>query len=518
VLGRALRPAIAIVLLALCPATFAHAAEPLYVEASRGPIPLVGAPNSLVGEKEGEGFTSGEGFGSVLVGYDGRKSSEILWSTPQGVFYLDSYHQPRGPGVVEGDPDSFSVIDAPRQRVRLYRERGERYPLAGRLRTGPEPVAVAGRSVDDGVSILNRGSADLWIYTSDGRGTAQPPVEVPIGGAPTDVVTLYLPVRPVFVADAATDTVTELTRFKASAFEFERTIPVGKDPVDLAFGNFVRKHDDEEPEVAVANRGSDTVTILAGPPGADFSYPYDPIGTYAAGDEPVAVLAVDVDGKDGDDLAVVDAGSDRLTILLNDGHGHLHRAASYPTGRDPVAVAVMGFDRGFGPDLVVANHGSRSLTVLLRHEPGLCRGHEARPVTGTAGDDVLRGAEGVDLIRALGGDDKLLGHAGGDCLYGGAGDDLVFGNSAGDLIDGGPGDDRLFGGIPELSPRRGRDTIVGGPGRDRIYAGPADDVIRAADGERDRVDCGADRDVAFVDREDVVLHCERIDVVSPSRR
>ena len=515
-LGRALRLAVAVALLAIGPAALARGAGPLYTEAPRGPIPLVGAPNSLVGEREGESF--GEGNGSVLIGYDGRKSSEIIQNTPRGLFYLGGYHPPRGPGKVVGDYDAFGVLDAPHRLLRLYDEREGRFPLKQRLRTGPDPVAVSVNPVYEYVSVLNRGSADLWVYGLDEKSRWRREATVPIGGNPTDVVSWFVYSRPIFVSDAGRDSVTELTGLKDGAFEFERRIPVGKDPVDLALGEFVRREDDEEPEVAVANRRSGTVTILDGRPGPDDSYPFKPIGTYAAGDEPVAVLATDVDGKDGDDLAVVDAGSDRLTLLLNDGRGHFHRVASYPTGRDPVAVAEIEFDRSFGPDLVVANHGSHSLTVLLRREPGVCRGREARPITGTSRDDRLRGGDGVDLIRGLAGDDSVVGNASGDCLYGGPGDDFVLGSSGGDLISGGPGDDRIVGGPPEFNPSRGRDTIIGGPGRDRIQAGGADDVVRTADGERDRVDCGGGHDIAYVDPRDAVVGCERVHVVGLPRR
>jgi Ca2+-binding RTX toxin-like protein len=193
----------------------------------------------------------------------------------------------------------------------------------------------------------------------------------------------------------------------------------------------------------------------------------------------------------------------------------MNRAGYYPTGRDSVAVsAVQSFDRSFGPDLIVANHGSDDLTVLLRREPGICRGREARPITGTAGADALQGDNDVDLMRGLGGDDQVFGESSGDCLYGGGGDDCMLNRSGGDLIDGGPGKDRIYGGLPEFRRRRGRDTIIGGPGRDSIHAGDANDLVRAVDGERDNVDCGGGKeDVAYVDRRDRVVGCERVHVV-----
>jgi hypothetical protein len=70
--------------------------QPLFREDPAGPILLQRKPNSLVAGMS-EGFTSGEGFGSVLVGYDARKSSEILWNKGEGLFYLNDYHPHGGP-------------------------------------------------------------------------------------------------------------------------------------------------------------------------------------------------------------------------------------------------------------------------------------------------------------------------------------------------------------------------------------------------------------------------------------
>ena len=258
------------------------------------------------------------------------------------------------------------------------------------------------------------------------------------------------------------------------------------------------------------------MTILDSPHAKDYaSTEYRRIGTYPAGSEPVAARVVNIDEKDGPDLAVIDAGSDRLTVLLNDGHGHFHQAGSYPAGQDPVAVSVIGsFDRSFGPDLIIANHDPHTLTILLRHEAGVCRGREAKPITGTNSAEVLAGGSGTDLIRGRGGKDKIFGNASGDCLYGDGGDDYILGRSRGDLIYGGPGDDRIYGGLLEYNRTRGRDKIVGGPGRDSIFAGGADDEVRAVDGERDRVDCAGGHDVAYVDRGDVVSECERVHTVA----
>lgn len=98
---------------------------------------------------------------------------------------------------------------------------------------------------------------------------------------------------------------------------------------------------------------------------------------------------------------------------------------------------------------------------------------------------------------------RIIGTAHADYLPGGGGNDVIYGLGGNDTILGGAGDDRLYGGP-------GNDVIDGGPGSDHIYGGPGSDTIRAADGQRDWIDCGPGRDHAIVDRIDIVKNCESI--------
>jgi predicted extracellular nuclease len=83
---------------------------------------------------------------------------------------------------------------------------------------------------------------------------------------------------------------------------------------------------------------------------------------------------------------------------------------------------------------------------------------------GTAGDDVLRGGNGVDVIMGLGGNDTITGGNGSDVICGGAGNDTLTGDNGTDLLLGGFGDDVLRGG-------NGGDTLTGGPGTDVLDQG-----------------------------------------------
>jgi hypothetical protein len=120
-------------------------------------------------------------------------------------------------------------------------------------------------------------------------------------------------------------------------------------------------------------------------------------------------------------------------------------------------------------------------------------------VSGLPISQPVRGKRIVGTRRA----DRIRGTPGPDVLLGRGGNDLVMGLAGDDRIDGGSGRDRLDGGS-------GKDRITGGPGRDRVRAGRGDDQVFTRDGRADRVDCGAGRDVATVDRRDHVAHCERV--------
>jgi hemolysin type calcium-binding protein len=66
--------------------------------------------------------------------------------------------------------------------------------------------------------------------------------------------------------------------------------------------------------------------------------------------------------------------------------------------------------------------------------------------------------------------------------------DKISGTSGADTINGKGGKDKIkgMGGKDTLSGGKGKDTIVGGPAADRMMGGAGNDVIKAADGKRDK--------------------------------
>lgn len=103
-----------------------------------------------------------------------------------------------------------------------------------------------------------------------------------------------------------------------------------------------------------------------------------------------------------------------------------------------------------------------------------CEGASAR--VGNDSSNVIRGSAARDRLAGLGGDDRLYGADGADCVDGGA----------------------------------GADVLVGGSGRDRLVGGAGDDLVRAYDGDPDRVECGDGFDAVVTDGKDVLSDCESV--------
>jgi hypothetical protein len=109
---------------------------------------------------------------------------------------------------------------------------------------------------------------------------------------------------------------------------------------------------------------------------------------------------------------------------------------------------------------------------------------------GGYGDDKILGRGGSDVIRGGDGVDELRGEQGKDTIDGGFGDDSVKGGSGDDTLGGQHGTDRLYG-------NDGRDTLDGGYGNDRLDAGSGDDWLFGGLGD-DILKGGPGRDLFWV--------------------
>ena len=116
------------------------------------------------------------------------------------------------------------------------------------------------------------------------------------------------------------------------------------------------------------------------------------------------------------------------------------------------------------------------------------------------------GTNGPDTLRGTNEGDNLVGQGGNDDISGAGGRDVVVGGGGRDVVQGGPWPPR-----PETPPRcesspNNNDDLTGGAGNDFLWVRDTPFPVPP----KDLVLCGAGRDVASVDKVDVVVGCESV--------
>lgn len=140
--------------------------------------------------------------------------------------------------------------------------------------------------------------------------------------------------------------------------------PAGLAPNSIAIGDF---NGDGRPDLAVSNLNSDDVTLLRGRGDGTFIS----LGAVIVGSSPTSVKFEDFNGDGMLDLAVARNGppprsSGFVAVLLGNGNGSFQPAVSYATGGSNASSLAVGDFNGDGVvDLAVTQAGSNNVSVLL---------------------------------------------------------------------------------------------------------------------------------------------------------
>ena len=138
-------------------------------------------------------------------------------------------------------------------------------------------------------------------------------------------------------------------------------------PEALAAGDF---NGDGIPDIAVADMGDNTVTVLLGNGSGGFTQA--PGSPFAAGTQPHDIAAGDFNGDGIQDLALASEYSSNITILLGNGSGGFSAAPGVPlpTGIYSWALRVGDFNNDGIQDLVVAGAGYTNVIVFWGNGAG----------------------------------------------------------------------------------------------------------------------------------------------------
>ena len=169
----------------------------------------------------------------------------------------------------------------------------------------------------------------------------------------------------------------ETTRATSSVALSTSMVRVGSSPTWAAVGDF---NGDGKLDLAVANAGSKSVSVLLGNGDGTFKVPLN-FGAPA----PQSVAVGDFNGDGKLDLVVANLASGNVSIRLGNGDGTFRAPVNYATGDSPNTIAVGDFNGDGKLDLAVVNGGNdtgvSSVSILLGNGNGTFHAAGKYPVS-----------------------------------------------------------------------------------------------------------------------------------------
>ncbi|MBI3193607.1 MAG: VCBS repeat-containing protein, partial [Ignavibacteriae bacterium] len=208
-----------------------------------------------------------------------------------------------------------------------------------------------------------------WSFTADvlsGTGifdvTSSPSVELQPRSVCTGIFNNdeYLDIA---VANWGSNTVSILTNNGNGVFTQTSALSVGSGPRSLTTGDF---DNDENLDIAVTNEFSNNITILKNNGNGGFTQIY----FVAVGTGPISIVTGNVNDDGFIDIIVVNSGSNNVSVLRNDGSGIFSDINSINVGDSPTYCTMRDFDNDGDIDIAVTNDTPDNVSILLNDGTG----------------------------------------------------------------------------------------------------------------------------------------------------
>ena len=280
--------------------------------------------------------------------------------------------------VAEISPDG-STAD-----VRVLRDVGSgQLQVVDTFAVDSQPVAIQvidfGNGIED-LAVADYTTGNVAIFVGDGKGGFSPGPILAGGSQPSALAAGRLGDGHVdlIVADQGdpfTGNGQGLRVFQGDGpgqFVLSETIAVGSAPsavvaADLTGDGFL--------DLAVAEAYTDQVSVLLNKGNGTFMAPV----SYSVGSIPESLVAVDF-GNGHIDLATANENSDDVSVLLGNGDGTFQPQSRFGAGSSPVALVAADLNGDHRPDLAVANLDSSDISVLLGRGDGTFQDQLINPV------------------------------------------------------------------------------------------------------------------------------------------
>jgi hypothetical protein len=156
----------------------------------------------------------------------------------------------------------------------------------------------------------------------------------------------------------------------AQTYVFGRAdFPTGINPAAAVVADF---NGDGKPDLAAANQGANTISILLGKADGTFASKMD----FATGLSPISLIAADFNGDGKSDLAVADFANLAISIHLGNGDGTFQSGLTFPTRNPPHRLIAADFNHDGKLDIATVNStlvtgaAHSSVSILLGNGVG----------------------------------------------------------------------------------------------------------------------------------------------------